>query len=108
MDDYYIRHSDAINVIVSQAAAGDGVEQYNIGIRRAASAVDLIPAADVRPVVPGTWEHLNASTRSWRFRCSECGEVAYYPVPKYNAHGCGYHFCPNCGAKMEVTSDEQV
>ena len=54
----------------------------------------------------GRWEQIVSSTRSWKFRCSECGGIAYYPVPKYFTKGCGYKFCPNCGASMENRETE--
>lgn len=67
--------------------------------------IEELPAADVRPVVQGAWERPKGSTtRSWIFVCSKCGDRAYFPVPKYFPKGCGYSFCPNCGADMrEVT-----
>lgn len=62
---------------------------------------ELVPAADVRPVVSAEWERPKGSTpRSWIFVCSKCGDRAYFPVPKYFPKGCGYSFCPNCGADM--------
>ena len=49
----------------------------------------------------GHWERDNDRPRSWTYRCSECGEKAYYPVPKYFSKGCRYRFCPWCGARMD-------
>ena len=64
-------------------------------------ALNRVPAADVRPVVSAEWERPKGSTpRSWIFVCSKCGDRAYFPVPKYFPKGCGYSFCPNCGADM--------
>lgn len=64
--------------------------------------LDNIQPADVRPVVSAEWERPKCSTpRSWIFVCSKCGDRAYFPVPKYFPKGCGYKFCPNCGAEME-------
>ena len=63
--------------------------------------INAVPAADVRPVVSAEWERPKGSTpRSWIFVCSKCGDRAYFPVPKYFPKGCGYSFCPNCGADM--------
>lgn len=71
--------------------------------------LNTIAAADVRPVVRAEWERPKGSTpRSWIFVCSKCGDRAYFPVPKYFPKGCGYSFCPNCGADMrEVKTDEK-
>ena len=84
----------------------DANNRMNDGLRLAQRRIRKYPAADVRPVVRGKWERPKGSTpRSWIFRCSVCGERAYFPVPKYFPKGCGYNFCPNCGAEM---SDSQT
>ena len=64
-------------------------------IRRAARIVADFPAADVRPVVRGTWEEDCVGAAI----CSACGEFAF----ETNTHHlCGWfpNFCPNCGADM--------
>ena len=56
---------------------------------------NLIPAADVRPVVRGKWKaHGDCGVTE----CSVCG---------WSIEECiEFHFCPNCGADMrEVDSD---
>lgn len=69
--------------------------------RKKIDRIVSIPAADVQPVVSAEWERPKGSTpRSWIFVCSKCGDRAYFPVPKYFPKGCGYKFCPNCGADM--------
>ena len=56
--------------------------------------------ADVVPVVHGRWED---STDEWFgtdvYTCSKCREsyVLVEGTPKENL----WHYCPNCGAKME-------
>lgn len=64
---------------------------------------ELVPAADVRPVMRGKWanEHL-ASTSGGTYaviRCSVC--KSQFPLYKTN-------YCPNCGAYMreEVPTDD--
>lgn len=52
----------------------------------AAEYMKLIPAADVRPVVRGTWVK-----NGWSIRCSVCGYDMPFAVR---------NFCPNCGADM--------
>lgn len=59
-----------------------------------------IPAADVRPVVRGKWIDRDDKYYGWNmWACSACGEefVLTEGTPDMN----DYHFCPNCGAKME-------
>ena len=51
-----------------------------------------IPAADVRPVVRGTWKsHKTKTGKNW-WKCSACDYVS-----EHKAH---HNFCPNCGADM--------
>lgn len=64
----------------------------------AATAIDSIPAADMRPVVRGKWvtrEDVapfkpDGEITSWSYKCSECGSLSRL---KYN-------YCPSCGADM--------
>ena len=65
-----------------------------VGQLKATIAIDLIPAADVAPVVHGRWDD---SFDGITPVCSVCGRThkCYNRTPNY---------CPNCGAKM----DEEV
>lgn len=58
-----------------------------------------VPAADVRPVVHGRWEREEDTYFGFtdvEHRCSHCGKA-------YSGQGfCAFHFCPNCGAKMDL------
>ena len=64
------------------------------------SSVENAPAADVAPVVHGRWED---SIDEWFetdvYTCSKCREsyVLVEGTPKENL----WHYCPNCGAKMD-------
>ena len=50
-----------------------------------------IPTADVAPVVHGRWEPYRKNLG----KCSECGEFVQIRS----------NYCPNCGAKMDLTED---
>ena len=50
------------------------------------------PAADVRPIVKGTW--IEEPDRWLHWHCSECG----YAISGLNME---YHYCPNCGAETK-------
>ena len=50
---------------------------------------------DVAPIVHGEWVDPAAADC---YRCSVCEEYTQMEMP-----GVLYHFCPNCGAKMEIT-----
>ena len=78
--DFHIPTCDLNISAQDERAIGDRFEEF----------LKNIPAADVRPVVHGTWEHLN-----WGFdynRCSVCGYEHRWSGP--------FYFCPQCGADM--------
>lgn len=68
--------------------------------------LDEVPAADVRPVVKGTWKTADsyAGPGLMNLRCSVCGEFggtwkdSTLPSMLYN-------FCPNCGADCRGGND---
>ena len=85
------------------------------GIMDVLDAAEDFPAADVRPVVRGRWEDMRVRDYSTNINggmklyvasmfCPVCkrwhNEVYHYGNPTEMAH-----YCPNCGAKMEVSSD---
>ena len=73
--------------------------------------IDEIPSADVAPVRHGRW--LNFYGDFQTAECSQCGEC--YEVSDidnselngeaakmlFNAFADSYHYCPNCGARMD-------
>lgn len=66
-------------------------------LNRLEIATKRIPAADVRPNIPGKWIRENNPSYSpfddsseYRYRCSQCEE--------YNCRESA--FCPDCGAPM--------
>ena len=61
--------------------------------------LDYVPAADVRPVVRGKWRLYSPLTDT--YECDKCG----YQVIDESFHT---NFCPNCGADMRQTGDENV
>ena len=65
----------------------------------------FVNAADVVEVRHGKWIRPNVpNTRSYKWQCSECGQIAYWL--HYGNRGnkniiCKFGYCPNCGAKMD-------
>ena len=55
-------------------------------------AIADMPTADVAPMVHGRWKVIEGTVEN--AVCSNCGRhfQSYYEA---------YHFCPNCGAKMD-------
>ena len=101
----YIEREAAFNAILKLVPKVDD-DGYCWVIRGdAATAIDEIPAADVRPVVRGKWKPSMCGTANgpiqdrdeWYgplFLCSECGA---------DMIGAS-NFCPNCGADMREES----
>ena len=103
----YISREAAIEAMYKDAEAHPG----NTFWTTQHEALRDIPAADVWPNVTGRWEDVEVTDVSAKttlpltsivsMRCSECNryhnEVYFYGDATENAH-----FCPNCGAKMEV------
>lgn len=93
----YIERRTAIEAAKHAWAKGLEPSQY----------IETLPAADVAPVVHGRWED---SIDEWFetdvYTCSKCREsyVLVEGTPKENL----WHYCPNCGAKMDGGEDHAV
>lgn len=60
--------------------------------------INNIPAADVAPVVHGRWEHTRQTIDTLgQTQCTNCGWWTLDP----SVDG-AYHYCPTCGAKMDL------
>ena len=61
--------------------------------------LDNIPTVDVAPVVHGRWDITEGMIEN--AVCSNCGRhfQSYYEA---------YHYCPNCGAKMDIKVQADV
>lgn len=65
-----------------------------------------LPAADVVEVVHGEWFAENNRPKSSMFYCSFCHRTCndIQPIRKKGwKKRCRYAYCPNCGAKMDIT-----
>ena len=80
--------AEALNSAIREAVHKYPNTFYN-GLETARKIAHDFPAADVRPVVRGTWVP-NVPPRDLRPRCTVCGDL--FPVRS--------NFCPNCGACM--------
>ena len=104
---------DLDNSLQFAGITGNGVDE-NIceGLHEATEVVNDIPAADVAPVVHGRWEETDwieledggnelIKTPNAALRCSNCRNCFKKKLLWKDA------FCPNCGAKMDGgTTDE--
>jgi len=84
----YISKADAINTILGDMQNGESnmEEIFNTALRKAASRIDTIPAADVVPVVHARWEDCSSG-----WMCSRCSWTQMKDTK----------YCPNCLAKMD-------
>lgn len=95
----YIKREDAIEVVrvMSEVALSDG---DRVAYGKVWNQLKDLPFADVAPVRHGRWESFEDVFMETCYQCSECGLSFYLAdggTPKENK----YHYCPNCGAKMD-------
>jgi hypothetical protein len=89
----------SLRKIEFELCGGNLPEKYKAFVRRVLNDRNLIPAADVAPVVHGRWIHSRYEDCSEQFelvKCSQCNHEAY--AMAFYVRGGNY--CPNCGAKM--------
>lgn len=97
----YISKAEAINTILGDMQNGESnmEEISNTALRKAASRIETIPAADVVEVVHAEWV-VSRTDRGWNgseypthCKCTHCGrELPYLDRDNY---------CPTCGAVMD-------
>jgi DNA-directed RNA polymerase subunit RPC12/RpoP len=80
-----------------------GNEHFIYGVETYREWIESIPAAEVVEVVHGRWiRHvLKNANVPWGYDCSVCGE--WFVISEDTAER--YHYCPNCGAKMDGGAD---
>lgn len=66
--------------------------------------IEILPVADVAPVVHGRWIRPHWKNNNYCCDCSECGGEAMHRDYQWNKNGV-YPICPNCGAKMDGGAD---
>lgn len=77
-------------------------DHYTMGFFEAVIRAKEFPSADVAPVRHGRWMKPNSREKTYQRRCTACGSIAYFC-----GIGCSYKYCPNCGAKMDGSSNEE-
>lgn len=97
MADYIDR--ETVLKILEEHPAGTwrGYDVYSDDVRAIMRKVDEQPAADVAPVRRGHWIKRGYACGEAEFECSHCHEI------EWRANETDY--CPNCGARMEITDD---
>lgn len=108
------RYIDADLVRLGEVPYDEELSEYDRGWNDACEAIaNTTPTADVVEVKYGRWYKPKEYPRdSYRYICTACQEVAYFVTGnngkkhKEDYPGCGYKFCPNCGADMGGADNE--
>lgn len=90
--------------ICYQLEKQESIDGQPRAIRRARRIVADFPAADVVPVRHGRWtghDIGNGRLSIDEDTCSLCGS-RFYQIAET---GCVWHYCPNCGARMDKDGD---
>ena len=91
----------SLRKIEFELCGGNLPEKYKAFVRRVLNDRNLIPAADVAPVVHGRWEYNPQTINTYgQLRCSICNWWTLDPSVDRS-----YSYCPNCGAKMDGGND---
>ena len=99
MDEYA-----SLRKIEFELCGGNLPEKYKAFVRRVLDDRNLIPAADVAPVVHGQWDDSGRYTfpsGSTAVRCTNCGCA----LTESEYHLNNWNYCPVCGAKMDGNAD---
>ena len=75
-------------------------DAYEQGWDDALCCLEHIPSADFVPVVHGRWIEQEKYTFGTMYDCSICGD-------RILDNGHSWNYCPNCGAKMDGSSNEE-
>jgi len=103
MSKEYIDREEVIKILEQyDLSSGSTLGCHSGAIECAISAIEMLPAADVTPVVHGRWIEKTAHDRRQYFECSNCGKQEN----KHTAIRGG--FCWNCGAKMDEEETNEL
>jgi hypothetical protein len=78
-------------------------DAYTDGFEEGCVAVEDAETVDVAPVVRGHWKD-SYEIKSFRYTnipTVQCSECECYFCDIINNHNFMYHYCPNCGARMD-------
>lgn len=93
-----------------ELCGGNLPEKYKAFVRRVLNDRNLVPTADVAPVVHGQWIcEWDANLGRTTITCSNCKDVRVVNGCYVSVDGESLwdddDYCPNCGAKMDGGAD---
>ncbi|MBO6267923.1 MAG: hypothetical protein J6N19_02115 [Clostridium sp.] len=104
----YIKREDALKAV-------NGIHEDDLPRNNKIEVCDVltlvVPSADVAPVRHGMWVDVDRmqmhdlhGVLTWgnSFKCTECNFKTF----AVEGHMSQYHYCPNCGARMDGDEDE--
>ena len=82
-------------------------EDYISTIQAMIDVVGSVEAADVQPVKHGKWESSQRTIETGTVYCSNCA-IEYYISDLQTVGDCNgiVHYCPNCGARMDLGDEK--
>lgn len=83
---------EKLNAIGGCDASDEWSNGWDKAIDAAIEAVEKLPVGNIAPVLHCEWKESNGI-----FECSNCGYCFEHEGYKHF-----FHFCPNCGAKMDI------
>ena len=91
----------SLRKIEFELCGGNLPEKYKTFVRRVLNDRNLIPAAEVAPVVHGRWIEDHDY-----LKCPECGVMVKWDFTFFDIGN--WNYCPNCGAKMDMKEQADV
>lgn len=119
----YIQHQSALDAIEAERKAVHHASQMECteeachdeyvitrALERLAVRVQIIPSADVRPVVRGRWIKQDDDPLDGNFYCSACHSGIDIATGSETPIDREMFYCPSCGADMrgESGSEEKI
>lgn len=83
-------------------------EGYSAGVNWARNTINDVPTVDAVPVVHGRWidSYIVKKLQYDKYPTVKCSKCGCYFCDVINNHHFMYHYCPHCGARMDLKEVE--
>ena len=105
----YLSREDILDIASQYCTDDDGsCSKADVDNREMLDEIEALPAADVQPVRRGRWESSQRTIETGTVYCGNCA-IEYYISDLQAVGVCNgiVHYCPNCGARMDLKDGEQ-